>query len=158
LWAFGVLPTGGVHLDHEKEGGHTATDLGAPTFDAPISATASLAKISEELVRTALAAHPHERIISLLGISASHLERHWDVQLGSTSIQNKRKIQPSPHPCIMFETILAIITMDAYIASFPLELSSSGTDCRSDRHSDRCCNHMDVQRRQLVEGFRRAVP
>jgi DNA polymerase-4 len=32
-------------------------------------------------VRAALADHPHERIISLLGISVSHLERHWDVQL-----------------------------------------------------------------------------
>jgi DNA polymerase-4 len=51
------------------------------TLDAPISATASLAEIAEELVRTALADHPHERIISLLGISVSHLERHWDVQL-----------------------------------------------------------------------------
>jgi DNA polymerase-4 len=51
------------------------------TLDAPISATASLAEIAEELVRTALADHPDERIISLLGISVSHLERHWDVQL-----------------------------------------------------------------------------
>lgn len=51
------------------------------TLDAPISATASLAEIGEELVRTALADHPEERIISLLGISVSHLERHWDVQL-----------------------------------------------------------------------------
>ena len=32
-------------------------------------------------MRAALADHPHERIISLLGISVSHLERHWDVQL-----------------------------------------------------------------------------
>jgi DNA polymerase-4 len=30
---------------------------------------------------TALADHPHERIISLLGMSVSHLERHWDMQL-----------------------------------------------------------------------------
>jgi DNA polymerase-4 len=51
------------------------------TLDAPISATASLAEIAEELVRTALADHPDERVISLLGISVSHLERHWDVQL-----------------------------------------------------------------------------
>jgi len=51
------------------------------TLNAPISANASLAEIAEELVRTALADHPHERIISLLGISVSHLERHWDVQL-----------------------------------------------------------------------------
>jgi DNA polymerase-4 len=51
------------------------------TLDTPISATTSLAEIAEELVRTALADHPQERIISLLGISVSHLERHWDVQL-----------------------------------------------------------------------------
>jgi DNA polymerase-4 len=51
------------------------------TLDAPIAATASLAEIAEELVRAALADHPHERIISLLGISVSQLERHWDVQL-----------------------------------------------------------------------------
>jgi DNA polymerase IV len=51
------------------------------TLDAPISATASLAEIAEELVRSALADYPHERIISLLGISVSQLERHWDVQL-----------------------------------------------------------------------------
>jgi DNA polymerase IV len=51
------------------------------TLDAPISATASLGEIAEELVRTALADHPHEKIISLLGMSVSHLERHWDMQL-----------------------------------------------------------------------------
>jgi DNA polymerase IV len=51
------------------------------TFDAPILATASLAEIAEELVRTALADHPDEGIISLLGMSVSHLERHWAVQL-----------------------------------------------------------------------------
>jgi DNA polymerase-4 len=51
------------------------------TLDAPISATVSLAEISEELVRTALAEHPEERFISLLAISVSHLETYWDVQL-----------------------------------------------------------------------------
>jgi DNA polymerase-4 len=51
------------------------------TLDAPIAATASLAEIAEELVRTTLADHPGEKIISLLGISVSHLERPWDVQL-----------------------------------------------------------------------------
>src|SRR5258705_9416072 len=51
------------------------------TLDAPIAATASLAEIAEELVRSALADYPHERTISLLGISVSQLERHWDVQL-----------------------------------------------------------------------------
>jgi DNA polymerase-4 len=51
------------------------------TLDAPIAATASLAEIAEELVRNALADYPDETIISLLGISVSQLERHWDVQL-----------------------------------------------------------------------------
>jgi DNA polymerase IV len=51
------------------------------TLDAPISATASLAEIAEELVRTALADHPDEKTISLLAISVSQLEQRWDVQL-----------------------------------------------------------------------------
>jgi DNA polymerase-4 len=51
------------------------------TLDDPISATASLAEIAEELVRTALVDHPGEKIISLLGISVSHLETNWDMQL-----------------------------------------------------------------------------
>ena len=51
------------------------------TLDAPISATASLAEIAEELVRAALADYPHERIISLLGISVSQLEECSQVQL-----------------------------------------------------------------------------
>jgi DNA polymerase-4 len=51
------------------------------TLDAPISATASLAEVAEELVRAALADHPGEKTISLLAISVSHLENHWDLQL-----------------------------------------------------------------------------
>ena len=51
------------------------------TLDAPISATVSLAELAEELVRAALAEHPHEKTISLLAISVSHLEEHWDVEL-----------------------------------------------------------------------------
>jgi DNA polymerase IV len=51
------------------------------TLDAPISATAILAEIAEELVRTALADHPGERTISLLAISVSHLDRHAGLQL-----------------------------------------------------------------------------
>jgi DNA polymerase-4 len=51
------------------------------TLDAPISATATLAEIAEELVRTALADHPDEKTLSLLAISVSHLEKHWKVQL-----------------------------------------------------------------------------
>ena len=51
------------------------------TLDAPISATAILAEIAEELVRRVLADHPDEKTISLLAISVSHLETDWDVQL-----------------------------------------------------------------------------
>jgi DNA polymerase-4 len=51
------------------------------TLDAPISATATLAEIAEELVRSALADHPQEKIISLLAISVSQLEKHWKQQL-----------------------------------------------------------------------------
>jgi DNA polymerase IV len=51
------------------------------TLGAPISATVILAEIAEELVRAVLADHPDEKTISLLAISVSHLEEHWDVQL-----------------------------------------------------------------------------
>jgi DNA polymerase-4 len=51
------------------------------TLDAPISATAILAEIAEELVRRVLADHPDEKTISLLAISVSHLETSWDIQL-----------------------------------------------------------------------------
>src|SRR6516165_10259171 len=51
------------------------------TLDAPISATATLAEIAEELVRTVLAEHPDEKNISLLGISVSHPEEDSAVQL-----------------------------------------------------------------------------
>jgi DNA polymerase IV len=53
----------------------------AVTLDAPISATAILAEIAEELVRAVLADHPQERIISLLAISVSHLEEQRELQL-----------------------------------------------------------------------------
>ena len=51
------------------------------TLNAPISATAILAEIAEELVRVALADHPDEKTVSLLAISLSHLEQHWKLQL-----------------------------------------------------------------------------
>ena len=51
------------------------------TLETPISATAILAEIAEELVRTALADHPGEKTISLLAISVSHLEKQWRLQL-----------------------------------------------------------------------------
>ncbi|MGH8514279.1 MAG: DNA polymerase IV, partial [Gammaproteobacteria bacterium] len=51
------------------------------TLPAPISATAILAETAEDLVRGVLANHPDEKTISLLAISVSHLENHWDLQL-----------------------------------------------------------------------------
>jgi DNA polymerase-4 len=51
------------------------------TLDAPVSATAILADIAEQLVRSVLAQHPDEKAISLLAISVSHLEKHADLQL-----------------------------------------------------------------------------
>jgi DNA polymerase IV len=51
------------------------------TLPAPISATAILAEIAEELVRGILAQHPHERKISLLAIWVSNLEQRPVVQL-----------------------------------------------------------------------------
>lgn len=51
------------------------------TLDAPISATAMLAEIAEELVRAVLADHPDENTISLLAISVSHLEERSGLQL-----------------------------------------------------------------------------
>ncbi|WP_119389384.1 DNA polymerase IV [Taklimakanibacter lacteus] len=51
------------------------------TLDAPISATAILAEIAEDLVRSALADHPGERFISLLAISVSHLDERPLLQL-----------------------------------------------------------------------------
>ena len=51
------------------------------TLPAPISATAILAEIAEDLVRGVLASHPEEKTISLLAISVSNLEEHAAMQL-----------------------------------------------------------------------------
>ena len=64
------------------------------TLDAPISATAILAEIAEELVRTVLADHPDEKTISLLAISVSHLESDWDMQLELPLGLARRKAPP----------------------------------------------------------------
>jgi DNA polymerase IV len=49
------------------------------TLDIPISATA--AEIAEALLRGVRPDHSHERFISLLATTVSHLERYWDLQL-----------------------------------------------------------------------------
>lgn len=51
------------------------------TLDAPVFTTVIIARLAENLVRAALADHPGEKIISLLAISVSHLEEHWDLAL-----------------------------------------------------------------------------
>lgn len=51
------------------------------TLDAPISATATLTEVAEDLVRGVLSDHPREKFISLLAISVSHLEEHAHLQL-----------------------------------------------------------------------------
>jgi DNA polymerase IV len=51
------------------------------TLPAPISATAILAEIAEDLVRDVLAKHPDQQSISLLAIAVSNLEKHSVVQL-----------------------------------------------------------------------------
>jgi DNA polymerase-4 len=51
------------------------------TLPQPVSATAILAEVAEDLVRAALADHPRETTISLLGISVSHLEEDALLQL-----------------------------------------------------------------------------
>lgn len=51
------------------------------TLDQPISATAMLAEIAEELVRGVLAANSREKTISLLAISVSQLEESAELQL-----------------------------------------------------------------------------
>jgi DNA polymerase-4 len=51
------------------------------TLPAPVSATAVLAEVAEDLVREVLLHHPDERTVSLLAISASHLEKGWVTQL-----------------------------------------------------------------------------
>jgi DNA polymerase-4 len=48
------------------------------TLPAAISSTGNLAEVAEELVRGILASRPHERTISLLGISVSGLDRGLD--------------------------------------------------------------------------------
>ena len=51
------------------------------TLPAPVSTTAIVAEVAEDLVQTALADHPEETTISLLGISVSHLEDDRVLQL-----------------------------------------------------------------------------
>ncbi len=53
----------------------------ALTLPAAISVTAILAEIAEDLVRAALADHPGERIVSLLAVSVSQLEKNAALQM-----------------------------------------------------------------------------
>ena len=60
------------------------------TLPAPISATAILAEVAEDLVRAVLADHPSEKTISLLAISVSHLEKHQTCSWNSRSASHRR--------------------------------------------------------------------
>jgi DNA polymerase-4 len=51
------------------------------TLETPVSATVVLAEIAEALVRRALADHPWEKNISLLGISVGDLDRDSEMQM-----------------------------------------------------------------------------
>ncbi len=51
------------------------------TLPAAISATAILAEVAVDLLRAALADHPDERTLSLLGVSVSQLEKNAALQL-----------------------------------------------------------------------------
>jgi DNA polymerase IV len=51
------------------------------TLPTPVSATAILAEIAEDLVRRVLASHPHEKTFSLLAISVAHLDVEPLIQL-----------------------------------------------------------------------------
>jgi len=53
----------------------------AVTLPQPVSATATIAEIAEDLVRAVLRSHPEERAISLLAISVSLIEEQPVVQL-----------------------------------------------------------------------------
>src|SRR5260370_4182853 len=61
------------------------------TLPAPISATAILAAIADDLVRGVLAKHPDEKTISLLAISVSNLEKQSVVQLESRCQKGARR-------------------------------------------------------------------
>ena len=64
------------------------------TLRASIAATAMLAEIAEELVRGVLAKHSNERTVSLLGISASNLEKSPVVQLELSFAREDEKRRP----------------------------------------------------------------
>jgi DNA polymerase IV len=64
------------------------------TLDAPIAATVTLAEIAEELVHKALADHSDQKIISLLTISVSQLEKLANLQLELPLLPHDDKRRP----------------------------------------------------------------
>jgi DNA polymerase-4 len=91
-------------LRAKSRSGHTVTvrvrfaDLHAVTrsvtLDAPVSATPILAEIAEEMVLGVLRDHPGERVISLLGISVSHIEECPALQLELSFGLDEEKRRP----------------------------------------------------------------
>ena len=80
------------------------------TLDAPISATAILAEIAEELVRVALSDYPDEKTVSLLAISLSHLEQHWKLQLDFHLDLKMRSAGPAPSGAWRVGRLTALLT------------------------------------------------
>ena len=68
------------------------------TLDAPMAATVTLAEIAEELVHKALAHHPDEKIISLLAISVSQLEKLADLRSNCRFCPTTTGDGPAPEP------------------------------------------------------------
>jgi DNA polymerase IV len=68
------------------------------TLDAPISATAILAEVAEQLVGVAIADHPEEAMISLLAISVSQLEERAVLQLELPLGLDDEKQRPGAKP------------------------------------------------------------
>ena len=101
----GILRTGSAHGSGSKSlAARTVTvrvrfaDLRSVTrsltLRAPISATAMLAEIAEELVRGVLAKHANEKSISLLAISVSKLEKSSGCAAGAV-VRARRREAPA---------------------------------------------------------------
>ena len=64
------------------------------TLEAPVAATIALAEIATRLVRTALADHPRETIITLVAVSVSHLHKERETQLDLPLTLPGEKMRP----------------------------------------------------------------
>nr|WP_245196983.1 hypothetical protein [Labrys sp. LIt4] len=67
------------------------------TLGVPVAATIVLAEIATRLVRTALADHPRETIITLVAVSVSHLHKEREIQLDLPLGLPDEKRRPGAH-------------------------------------------------------------